>query len=118
MWTSREADDIRQVFRAMIEACDTRARVLRRGEGERLFGPDPDGWDEVGEEPIEIIRTPPIDVTNAIDAKASTFPDSVIQAGDRLEVSGQTYRVQTRVEKDLFGVVTHWELELVEIIET
>ena len=118
MWTNREAYDLRQVFRALIEACDTRTRVLRRREGERLFGADPDGWEEIGEEAIEIVRTPPIDVSNAIDAKASTFPDSAIQAGDRLEVGGLTYRVQTQVKKDLFGVVTHWELELVEITET
>jgi hypothetical protein len=102
--------------REMIEASGQMAILLRRVESENLYGGDDAVYLRVEPQvpfPIEFIATPPEDLSNNIDATACVLPQLDIRAEDRLQVGASQYRVQTVVEQNLFGVVTHKVLKLV-----
>ncbi len=102
--------------REMIESSGQTAVLLRRIDGENLYGGD--GADYLPVEPqvafpVEFIATPPEDLSNNIDATACVLPEADIRVQDRLQVGETQYRIQTMVEQSLFGVVTHKVLKLV-----
>ena len=102
--------------REMIEASGQTAILLRRVNGENLYGGDDADYLPVEPQvafPIEFIATPPEDLSNNVDATACVLPELDVRAEDRLQVEATQYRVQTAVEQNLFGVVTHTVLKLV-----
>jgi hypothetical protein len=102
--------------REMIESSGQQAILLRRVDGENLYGSDDAAYLPVQPRapfPIEFILTPPEDLSDHIDATACVLPEVDVRAQDRLQVGDAQYRVQTMVEQNLFGVVTHKVLKLV-----
>lgn len=101
--------------REMILASGQQAALSRCDPGEKLFGHEDETFAPVGTIPVELNRTPPVDLPGDIDAVASALPEADARAQDRLELEGETYRVQTVVEERLFGGVTHKALRLVKV---
>ena len=101
--------------RAMILASGQQANLSRCDPGEKLFGHEDETFVEVGTIPVELGRTPPVDLPGDIDAVASVLPEADARARDRLELDGETYRVQTVIEERLFGAFTHKALRLVKV---
>jgi hypothetical protein len=102
--------------REMILASGQQAILMRRADGENLYGNDGAEYTQVAPGlsfPIEFIPTPPEDLSQKIDATACVLPELDVRAEDRVQVNGTEYRVQTVVEQNLFGVVTHKVLKLV-----
>ena len=113
MLTDLEKSQAAADVRALILASGQTGRLLRAQPGERLFGSDEATFAEIGQFPLELVRTPPEDISRSIDATASVLPELDVRAEDRIEVNGTTYRVQTIEEQRLFGVLTHKSLKLV-----
>jgi len=101
--------------RALICASGQEASVLRREAGENLFGHDAEAFAEAGAIPLELNRTPPEDLPGGIGALASVLPEADVQTEDRLAIEDAVFRVQTVERENLFGVVTHKVLKLVQI---
>lgn len=113
MLTEREKAEAAAEVRALILASGQTGRLLRAQAGERLFGTDEVPFAQVSTFPLELVRTPPEDLSRSIDATASVLPELDIRAEDRIEISGAPYRIQTIQEQRLFGVLTHKTLKLV-----
>lgn len=108
---AQSAADVRE----LILASGQQATLSRCAPGEQLFGHEDEAFAEVGTLPVELNRTPPDRLPGDIDAVASARPEADVRAQDRLEIEGETYRVQTVVAERLFGVLTHKVLRLVRI---
>lgn len=108
---AQSAADVRD----MILASGQQAALSRCDPSEKLFGHADETFVQIGTFPVELNRTPPVDLPGDIDAVASAFPEADVRTQDRLELDGQTYRVQTVVEEQLFGAVTHKALRLVKV---
>jgi hypothetical protein len=113
MLTEREKAEAAAEVQALILASGQTARLLRAQTGERLFGKDEVPFVEVCSFPLELVRTPPEDISRSIDAATSVLPDLDVHAEDRIEMGGTPYRIQTVEEQRLFGVLTHKTLKLV-----
>jgi hypothetical protein len=113
MLTAIEKAQAAADVRALILASGQTGRLLRSQPGERLFGSDEAAFGEVGQIPLELVRTPPEDIARSIDATASVLPEADVRAEDRIELGGTVYRIQTVEEQRLFGVLTHKALKLV-----
>jgi hypothetical protein len=103
------------VVRELIVASGQTAVLLRKQEGESLYGTDEGVYSEVCAFPLEITETPPKDLAKTIDAKACVLPELDVRVCDRVRHGSVEYRVQTVVEESLFGIVTHKTLELVAL---
>jgi hypothetical protein len=101
--------------RAIILAAGQEALVSRPVPGERLFGSDAAEWAEVETIPVECVPTPPEELSQKIDGTAHALPDADVQPQDRIDIDGQTYRVQAIRPERWFGVVTHQVLSLVRL---
>lgn len=101
--------------RELITSSGQAAVLLRKQEGENLYGTDEGQFAEVCSFPLELNQTPPTDLAKRIDAAASVLPELDVRATDRVRSAGTEYRVQTVVNELLFGVVTHKTLELVRL---
>lgn len=101
--------------RELITSSGQTAILLRKLEGENLYGTDEDQFAEVCSFPLDPNLTPLVDLTKKIDGAASVLPELDVRATDRVRLAGIEYRVQTVVEESLFGVVTHKTLELVRL---
>jgi len=102
--------------REMILASGQQAILLRRVEGENLYGNDGAEYIRIAPDvpfPVEFVPTPPEDLSQKIDATACVLPELDARVEDRLQVDTIEYRAQTVVEQNLFGVVTHKVLKLV-----
>ena len=113
--TEREKAESVEDVRRMILATGQVAALSRCNPGENLFGHEDETFVEVGTIPVELNRTPPVDLPGDIDAVVSALPEADARDQDRLELDGETYRVQTVVEERLFGAVTHKALRLVKV---
>ena len=113
--TDGEKTQSAAAVREMILASGQQATLSRCDPGEQLFGHEDKTFAPVGTIPVELNRTPPVDLPGDIDAVASALPEADVRAQDRLELDGETYRVQTVVEERLFGSVTHKALRLVKV---
>ena len=89
------------------------AILLQKQDGESLYGTDEGAFAEVSTFQLEINQTPPVDITKAIDAKASVLPELDVRVTDRVRFGDIEYRIQTVAEESLFGIVTHKVIELV-----
>lgn len=103
------------VVRELIVSSGQTGVLLRRQDGESLYGRDEGVFTEVCTFPLELTGTPPVGIADRIDAKASVLPDVGIRVTDRVKIEATEYRVQTVVDQSLFGIVTHRTLELVEM---
>jgi len=113
--TDKEKAQSAADVRAMILASGQLATLSRCDPGEKLFGHEDETFVEVGAISVELNRTPPVDLPGDIDAVASALPEADARSQDRLELDGESYRVQTVVEEHLFGIVTHKTLRLVKV---
>jgi hypothetical protein len=113
MLTEREKIQAAAEVRSLILASGQTGILLRAEAGERLFGSDEVPFVEVCSFPLELVRTPPEDLSRSIDATASVLPELDARAEDRVEMSAASYRIQTVEEQRLFGVLTHKTLKLV-----
>lgn len=107
-----QAQAVAQI-RDMITSSSQTAVLLRKQEGENLYGTDEGEFAEVCSFPIELNQTPPTDLAKKIDARASVLPELDARATDRIHSAGVEYRIQTVVEESLFGIMTHKTLDLV-----
>ena len=89
------------------------AILLRKQDGENLYGTDEGAFAEVCTFQLELNQTPPVDITKSIDAKASVLPELDVRVTDRVRFGDIEYRIQTVAEESLFGIVTHKVIELV-----
>ena len=112
--SAEQAQAAAQVWELILSSGQT-GILLRKQEGENLYGTDESQFTEVCSFPLELNRTPPADLAKKIDATASVLPELDIRATDRVRSVGIEYRVQTVVDESLFGVVTHKTLELVRL---
>lgn len=112
--SAEQAEAAAQV-RELITSSGQTAVLLRKQEGENLYGTDEAQFAETCAFPLELKQTPPADLAKKIDATASVLPELDVRATDRVRSAGIEYRVQTVVEESLFGVVTHKTLELVRL---
>ncbi len=112
--SAEQAQAAAQVQELIISSGQT-AVLLRKQEGENLYGTDEGQFAELCSFPLEMNRTPPAELAKRIDATASVLPELDVRATDRVRAAGVEYRVQTVVEESLFGVVTHKTLELVRL---
>jgi hypothetical protein len=108
---AQSAADVRE----MILASGQQATLSRCDPGEKLFGHEDETFVQIGTIPVELNRTPPVELPGDIDAVASVLPEADVRAQDRLELDGEAYRVQTVVEERLFGGITHKALRLVKV---
>jgi hypothetical protein len=115
MLTDYEKTQAASVVQRLILASGQEGRLLRVLAGERLFGSDEAPFMEICTLPLELVPTPPTDLTGKIDATASVLPDADVRAEDRLEISNVMFRIQTVTQENLFGIVTHQRLELVRL---
>lgn len=113
MLTEYEKAQASSVVQRLIRASGQTGRLLRAETGERLFGSDEVLFIEICTLPLELVRTPPEDLSRSIDATASVLPELDVRAEDRIEMGGTPYRIQTVDEQRLFGVLTHKTLKLV-----
>ena len=115
MLTEYEKTQAASVVQRLIRASGQTARLLRAQVGERLFGSDEVIFAEICTLPLELVLTPPADLSGKIDATASVLPGVDVRAEDRLEIGGVMFRVQIVKPEFLFGAQTHQALELVRI---
>lgn len=101
--------------RELILASGQVAVQQRMVEGERLYGSDVAVYSDLGEIALEFIETTPADLESEIDAAACVLPETDIRTEDHLQISGESFRVQTVREERFFGVVTHQTLKLVKL---
>lgn len=113
--SSAEQAQAAALVRELITSSGQTAVLLRKQEGENLYGTDEGQFTEVCSFPLELNQTPPVDLAKKVDATASVFPELDVRATDRVRSVGIEYRVQTVVDESLFGVVTHKTLELVRL---
>ena len=113
--SSAEQAQAAEQVRELITSSGQTAVLLRKQEGENLYGTDEGQFAEICSFPLELNRTPPVDLAKKIDAMASVLPELDVCATDRVRSAGIEYRIQTVVEESLFGVVTHTTLELVRL---
>jgi hypothetical protein len=113
MLTEREKIEAADEVRLLILSSEQVGRLFRVQTGERLFGSDEAAFSEVCAFALELVRTPPEDISKSIDATANVLPELDVRAEDRIAVNGTTYRVQTVEEQRLFSVLTHKTLKLV-----
>ena len=113
--SSAEQAQAASQVRELITSSGQTAVLLRKQEGENLYGTDEGQFAEICSFPLELNQTPPADLAKRIDATASVLPELDVRGTDRVHFAGIEYRVQTVVEESLFGVVTHKTLELVKL---
>lgn len=113
MLTEREKVEAADEVRLLILASGQVGHLYRAQTGERLFGSDEAAFAEICTFALELVRTPPEDISRSIDATASVLSELDVRAEDRIAVNETTYRVQTVEEQRLFGVLTHKTLKLV-----
>ena len=104
--------------RDLITSSDQTAVLLRKQQGEELYGSDESEFAEVCTFPLELNESPPKDLTKQVDALASVLPELDVRVEDRVRFEGRDYRVQTVAPQSLFGVVTHNVLELVKLYDS
>lgn len=91
------------------------ATLLRKQDGESLYGTDEGSFVEICTFPLEINETPPVDIAKKMDAKASVLPQLDVRVTDRVRFGVTEYRIQALIQESLFGALTHRALELVEL---
>ena len=101
--------------RDLITSSGQTAVLLRKEDGENLYGTDEGVFAEVCTFPLEMNETPPVDLAKKMDAKASVLPELDVRVTDRVRIGVTEYRVQAVIEESLFGALTHRTLELVEL---
>ncbi len=90
----------------------TVTRPVKVGEGS-FFGSHAASETVVGSIPIEMKDLPQKDLVEiGADAVASVLPDCGIEEQDFVEVKGIRYRVTQIKQQNLFGEVTHLDLQL------
>ena len=109
-----QAQAVAQV-RELITSSGQTATLLRKQDGETLYGTDEGTFIEVSAFPLEINETPPVELAKKMDAKASVLPELDVRVCDRVHFGITEYRVQAVIEESLFGALTHRTLELVEL---
>lgn len=109
-----QAQAVTQV-RELIESSGQTAVLLRKQDGENLYGTDEGTFVEICTFPLEMNATPPIDLAKKADATASVLPELDVRACDRVRFGITEYRVQAVMNESLFGALTHKALELVEL---
>ena len=107
-------DAVREIERIILSSGQV-AVVQRVLIAEKLYATDDCQFNEVGQIAVELLPTPPEDLSEKIDAAVSTLPSADILPEDRLLISDNVYRVQTVVEEQLFGIVTHKTAKLVKL---
>lgn len=103
------------MVRELIVSSGQTAVLLRKQDGESLYGTDEGTFTEASTFPLEMNETPATDLTKKTDAEASVLPELDVRATDRVRFEVTEYRVQTVIEESLFGIVTHKTLELVAL---
>lgn len=101
--------------RELILSSQQRAMLLRKSEGEHLYGSDECEFLEVCEFALELTLSPSKYITNNADGIACVLPELDIRLEDHIHIGGCEYRVQTVVPQPLFGVITHIVIELVKL---
>jgi len=108
---TQAVNDVQQ----LITSSEITASIHRVMLGEKLFGSDDKRYSEIGAIPVEIVETPPEDISGKIDATVSILPGEDVKAEDRLQIDSIIYRVQTVEQAHFFGVTTHKTIKLVRI---
>jgi len=101
--------------RELIVSSGVTAAVLRVVPSENLYGSDDQSCNEIATIPVEIVHTPPEELSGKIDATLSVLPDADVLAEDRLRIEDVVYRIQTIAEEHFFGTITHQSIELVKL---
>lgn len=101
--------------RELITSSGQTAVLLRKQDGENLYGTDEGTFAEVCTFSLEMNETPPVDLAKKADAKASVLPELDVRVMDRVRFRTTEYRVQVVVDESLFGALTHKTLELVKL---
>ena len=102
--------------RALILAAGQTAVLLRAASGERLFGSDDAPFEPVlASFPLEVVVSPSKSLAPGQEAAGYVLPDLDVRKEDRIAIWGETYRVQTVRQENLFGQITHQVLDLVRL---
>ena len=100
----------------LIRAAGQWAEAFRKSERPSVYG-EAMSLESIGMLPIEFQGTPATDLGKHIDAMVHVLPDADIHPEDQLVIHQQRYRVHTMIPQRLFGVNTHWTLQLVRLYE-
>lgn len=88
-----KAQAVRDV-RELIVSSGVTAAVLRVVPSENLYGSDDQSCSEVATIPVEIVHTPPEDLSGKIDASVTALPDADVHPEDRLRIENVVYRIK------------------------